>query len=229
MKNNFSRIIVSAVMGIAILTMLMIVLENAPTLVLVAYGWSVWGIIMFALAMGYWAMSTRKTYILHAAYPMLVKYYLFYTLLIAFLFGTMSYLGIWSISWKWFCLIEFVVLAIHAWRLQAVDAAKEEIVKVEEYVESNTSNWRELVMEITAIAERGPAGSKKVLTRTMETIRYADPMERKDSIGVLEQIFDKVNELSDAVDADKAEEIESLCTDIERLVKRRSSRLKDVK
>ena len=63
----------------------------------------------------------------------------------------------------------------------------------------------------------------------MEAVRYADPMERKDSIDVLEQIFDKVNELSDAVDADDSERIAALCTDIERLVKRRSRKLMDVK
>ena len=229
MKKNFSRIIVGAVLGIAILTILMLAFEKATSLMWVAYGWSVWAIVMFALTLGYWATSDNKKYILLAVYPMMLRHYLVYTLIVAFTFGALSWLDIWSINWKWFCLIEFVIMAIYAWKLQAIDAGKDEIISVDEYVQSNTSNWRELVQEITAIADSASAANKKVVTKTMEAVRYADPMERKDSIDVLEQIFDKVNELSDAVDADDSERIAALCTDIERLVKRRSRKLMDVK
>ena len=225
MIKNFIRIGVGALLGIALLTVLVILLEKMP-LLWVAYIWSIWAVVMFAIGVGFWATGSKIKFVLNAAYPLVLKSYLISTLIIAVFFCVLAYADVWTIKWGWFCLIEFVVLAVTAWKLQAMDSAMDAILAVEDAVKVSTVSWKMLVADISAIAERAAEADQKTVHRTMESIRFADPMEHSAVAGIVAQITGKVGELGTAVDAGESEKIVELCIAIERLVKERANKLR---
>ena len=228
MNKNIIRIIVAALLGITFFTVLLIILEKSP-LLYSAYIWSVWTSVIFAVGMGYWACSRKNNYILHAAYPLLLKSYLLVSILIAVIFTVISYAEIWTIPWVGFCVIEFAIFAITAWKAQALNTGEEEIAAVGEQIKISTISWKMLVSDITAIAERTSGEDSKQVNRVMESIRFADPVEHVAVSSIVENINIKVSALGEAVDNKDSEKIKEICIVIERLVKERSSKLMIVK
>ena len=223
MNKNYLRIGIGTLLGIILLSVFIGLLKERTPLVWAAYGWSVGALVMFALSLGFWAAGTKTRFILHAAYPLLVKSYLATTLAVAAFFAIFEIFGIFSIKIGWFCLIELAVFSFFAWRILALDAGREAIMATEEEIKVKTVGWKMLVLDIAAVAERS-AGNKAVL-RTAETMRFADPMEHPAVAPVAEAIGGKIAELGQAVDAGDAARIDSLCVEIERLVKERAAKL----
>ena len=228
MKKNFIRIIVGAWAGIAVFTALLILVEK-NVLVYTAYIWSVFALIVFAVGIGYWATGRKTAYILHAAYPLLLKGYTFTAILAAVIFGGLSCLGIWTMPWGWFCLLEFVLLVFTAWKIQALDAGKDAIMAVEESVKVNTVSWKMLTVNINTVAGRAATDNKTDINRAMEAIRFADPMEHAAVAGITEKIDRKITELGAAVDSNESGQISEICAAIEQLVKERAAKLMIVK
>lgn len=225
MNKNFVRIGIGSLWGIAVLTVLMLLLKRPTPLMWMAYGWSVWALAAFAIALGYWARGQKIDYVLSAAYPLMVKTYLFSTLVIAFIFGSLSFFRIWSMPIGYFALIEFALLAIFAWKLLAMNAGKDAISATEEAVKINTISWKMLIADAAAIVERTADADKKTVARLAEAIRYADPVEHPAVAGIVENIHGKIAELGAAVDAGESEKIADICTAVDRLIKERASKL----
>ena len=228
MKKNIIRIIVATLLGITFFTALLILLKKSP-LIYSAYIWCVWALIVFAVGMGYWACSRKSNYILHAAYPLLLKSYLSVSILTAVIFAGISYAKIWTIPWGWFCLIEFAAFAIIAWKVQALNTGEDAITAVDEQVKVSTVSWKMLVADITAIAERTSGADRKQVNRVMESIRFADPVEHAAVSSIVESINVKISALGEAVDSKDSGKIQEICIIIERLVKERSTKLMIVK
>ena len=224
MNKNFSRIIIGTLLGAVLLTALMILLQT-NTLLWVAYIWSIWALTVFAIALGFWATGSKLKYVLFSVYPKIVTSYLICTLLIALFFSVLSYAEFWTISWRWFCLIEFAVLAVTAWKLQALDAGTDKILAVEEKIKVNTVNWEMLLADISIVVDKTADADKKNVVRTMETIRFADPIGHSAVVEIEKSIKNKISELGIAVTASDSEKIHTLCTEIENLVKERSTKL----
>ena len=224
MNKNFSRIIVGTLLGVVFLTVLMVLLKT-NALLWAGYVWSVWALVVFAVAMGFWATGSKLKYVLFAAYPQIVSSYLIATLLIALFFCGLSYAGLWTIAWGWFCLIEFGVLAITTWKLQAVGTAKDEILAVEEEVKLSTVDWKMLIADISAVFDKTAVADKKVVERAFKAIRFADPVTHSAVSGIEENIKNRIVELDGLSEAGKSEEIADACAAIERLVKERATKL----
>lgn len=229
MNKNFIRIGLGSLIVVVFLTGVMMLPEKTNSLMWSAYGCCIWALLVFSVAMGYWAAGNGIKYVLNAAYPLAVKSYLFIAILIAIVFGALSYAGAWTSPVGVFLLIEFAVFAVFAWRLLAMNAAKEAIMATEEAVKVNTVSWKVLTADVTAIADRAAAADKKAVTRIMETIRYADPMEHPAVAAVVEKINGKVAELGAAVDAGESEKISEICNALELLCKERANKLMIVK
>ena len=223
------RIIVGAFIGIALFTVLLLLLENPSTLVKVAYGWCVFSLVIFAAGMVTWASGSKIKYVLSAAYPLVLSSYVITSLIIAFVFGLLSYDGIWTISWGWFCLIELLVLALATWKIQSMGAAEEAIMATENSVKVSTVSWKMLTADMIAIAERVGAADKNAVSRIAEAIRYADPVDHPAVDAVVEKITVKIAELGAAVDAGESEKIAEICTTLDLLVRERANKLLIVK
>ena len=224
MNKNISRIIFGSLFGIVIFTILLILLEKTP-LLWTAYAWCVFAIVAFACSMGYWAKSQKENYILHAAYPMVVWSYLIITILVAVFFAALEYAGIWAIKFGWICLIEFIILAISAWKLQALDVAREVIEEVDQQVKMSTITWKMIRVDLMNIAENMSSPDKKIVAKTAEIIRYSDPMEHPAVADIVAAISKKINDLKNAVNENNSGLIAALCSEIEQLEKERKNKL----
>lgn len=87
MNKNFIRIGIGALLGIVVLTVLLMQLKEPGSLLYIGYVWSLWAIIVFALGLGVWAIGSETRYLLYASYALLLKFYLFITIGIAFFSG----------------------------------------------------------------------------------------------------------------------------------------------
>ncbi len=221
---NFSRIAIGALMAIVFLSILLSLVERT-TLVWTAFAWSIWAIVVFAISMGFWATSNRNSYFLNAAFPMVVRGYMVTTLVIAFLFVFFEKIGAFSLKYGWFCLIEFGVLMIYAWRFQAMDVAREEINNVDNQVKVKTVNWKLIVADIMAIAEKSSAPDRALIFNIAELIRYADPMEHELVSDVVQKIRLQVNELDVAVAEKNSDKITEICRSLELLCNERTNKL----
>ncbi|MBR2440448.1 MAG: hypothetical protein IKB25_09655 [Lentisphaeria bacterium] len=228
MNKNIVRIIYGSLLGIFILTGFLLFFEKS-ILLWVAYFWSVFAVIAFACAVGFWAKSNPDTYILRAAYPMVVWSYLLWTIGIAAVFVILKYTGIFTIHLGLFCLIEFILLAVYVWRLQAIDAARDEIEAVEQFVKESTITWKMIRVDMQNLEESMTGSDKNVVAKAAEAIRYADPMEHAAVEKIVMQIHEKLDELTAAVKDNKSEAVTVLSSEIEQLVKQRANKLKIVK
>ena len=227
MYKNFIRIVIGTLLSIGLLTGLMLLIDYPEPLLWVAYGWSVWALVVFMGSLGFAAAGKGTKYVLNAAYPLLLKIYLFVTLLLAVIFSLLSYFNIWTMPIGVFCLIEAAVLIIFAIKLLTMGAARDEILAVETAVKANTISWQMVVLDITDVAEKPSA--PEAVKRTMEAIRYADPVDHPAVTYIAENIKCKVAALGMAVDAGETEKITAVCTEIEQLVKERANKLLLVK
>ena len=224
MNKNFIRIGIGALLGIVVLTVLLMQLKEPGSLLYIGYVWSLWAIIVFALGLGVWAIGSETRYLLYASYALLLKFYLFITIGIAFFFGILSYSGLWTIHWGWFCLIEFIVLAITAWRLQAMDAAKDEIMSVENSVREKVLSWKMLTAEVNAIFSAADGERKKEIAAVYDAVRYADPMSNANLTDIENEIKENIAELASAEG-----DISSLCQKIILKIKQRNEMCKLLK
>ena len=223
MNRNFIRIGIGTLLGIAVLSVLVGLLPQRTPLVWTAFGWSVGALVMFALSLGFWATGSKTRYILNAAYPLLVWGWLFLTLAAAFGFVALECFGVFSVKVGWFVLIELAVLAIFAWRILSLDAGREAILATEDAVKVDTVGWKMLVLEMKSVADR--AADLPAVVRAAEAVRCADPMEHPAVEGIVNTLRDRIAELDKAVTANDAARGEELCTEIERLVKKRADAL----
>lgn len=223
MCKNFIRIAIGTLLGIGLLTGLVLLIDCPDPLLWVAYGWSVGALLVFMFSIGFAAAGKGTKYVLNAAYPLMLKSYLFVTLLMAVFFSLLSYFNIWTMPIGVFCLIEAAVLVFFTWRVLAMGAARDEILATEAAVKTNTISWKMVVLDITAVAEKNSA--PEAVKRTMEAIRYADPVEHPAVVYVAENIKSKVAALGMAVDAGETEKVSAICTEIEQLVKERANKL----
>ncbi len=228
MNKNISRIIFGCVFGIAIFTILLCLLDKTP-LLWTAYAWCIFAVAAFGLAMGFWAKSHADSYILRAPYPMVVWSYLFWTIGVAVFFVVLEYIGLWAIKFGWFCLIEFVILAINAWRLQAIDAAREEIESVDQYVKVQTYSWKMIRVDMMNLAASISGADKKIVSKAAETVRYADPMEHPAVEDIVANLYEKISDLKTAAAENNSLKISTLCREIEQLVNERANKLKILK
>ena len=224
MNKNISRIIFGSLFGIVIFTILLILLEKTA-LLWTAYVWCVFAIVAFALSLGCWAKSQKGNYILRAAYPMVVWSYLIITILVAVFFVALECAGVWSIKYGWFCLIEFIILAFSAWKLQAIDSAREVIEAVDQQVKIDTITWKMIRVDLMNIAENMSSPDKKIVAKTAEIIRYSDPMEHPAVADIVAAISKKINDLKTAVNENNSGLIAALCSEIEQLEKERKNKL----
>ena len=224
MNKNIVRIIVGVSLGAVLVFILVFLLRSTP-LLWVAFAWVMWALLAFALAMGFWARGRRTEYVLNAAYPGVVGGYLAATLAVSAVFAAIEQLHIFALPYGWFCLIQLAVMAVFAWRLQAMEVGRQAILARETAVKAGSANWKLAVLEISAVAERAAAADRPKVSHAADAVRFADPMEHEAVAQLAAKIGDRISSLGSAVDAGESEKIDELCTEIERLVKERAGKL----
>ena len=224
MNKNIVRITVGAALGIVLIFILVFLLRST-LLIWIAFAWSVWALLAFSLALGFWAKGRQTRYVLNFAYPAVVSGYLSSILVVSAVFVILEQLYIFSIPYGWFCLIQLAVTAFFAWRLQAMDDGRQAILNVEKTVKCNSVNWKVMITEITAVAERSSAADRDRVSRAADAVRFADPMEHEAVASLTAEIYSCISALGNVVDAGESEKIAGYCDQIERKVKERANKL----
>ena len=137
--------------------------------------------------------------------------------------------GCWNMPVGWFIVGHIVLAGLTAWKLLAADAGKEEIERIEVEVHQKTFDWKELRMQINAIAARADKSVKKDLESVCDAIRYADPVTSAELDDIESDIKNNVNILSEAVKENDKSEITKLTQDLLQQIRQRSEICKMLK
>ncbi|GHU84375.1 hypothetical protein FACS189473_1550 [Spirochaetia bacterium] len=114
--------------------------------------------------------------------------------------------------------------------LIAVDAAKEEIERIDEKVKEKVFYIKSLQVDVEGLADKTPDESlKKTLKALAETIRYSDPMSSPQLAAIENKIEAKVSNLTEAVEEANSEAIKALCNELQQLFAERNRKCKILK
>lgn len=228
MNQYEKRIIAAVVIGIAIVSAIYIPLRK-DAVVHTAYASLVFAAILSGASLWQLEKKLAQDYVTSLAFPLALKAYLALTVIMAVVFVTLDLAGVWSISFAWYMALQVVVIGLTAWKLLAIGAAQDAILKVGEQVQATVSNWKLLQADADAILKAAPAALQRDISDVRDAIRYADPMSRPEVAAQEQEIAGGLGQLRELVKENKADEAKALCTRIKDVVADRANRLKILK
>jgi hypothetical protein len=111
--------------------------------------------------------------------------------------------------------------------LIAVDAAREEIERIDEKIKEKVFYIKSLQVDIECLVDKTLDESvKKILKNLAETIKYSDPMSSPQLASIENKIETKVAILTETVDAN---DIKALCNELQQLFAERNRKCKILK
>ena len=228
MNQNEKRIIAAVAVGIAIVTAIYIPLRK-DMVVHTAYATLVLAAILAGASLWQLEKKLAQDYITNLAFPLALKFYLGMTVAMAVLFVLLDLAGVWAISFSWYAALQVIIIGFTAWKLLAIGAAQDAILKVGEQVQANVSNWKLLVADADAILKTAPADLHRNVSDLRDAIRYADPMSRSEVAAQEQEIAGGLKQLRDLVREGKADEAKALCARIQDVIEDRANRLRILK
>ena len=228
MNQYEKRIIAAAVVGIAIVTVIYIPLRK-DAVVHTAYATLVLAAILSGASLWQLEKKLAQDYITNVAFPLALKAYLVLTLMMAVVFVALDLAGVWSISFSWYMALQVVVIGLTAWKVLAIGAAQDAILKVDAQVSATVTNWKLLLADADAILKTTPAALQRDVSDVRDAIQYADPISLSEVATQEQEIAGGLGQLRVLVKENKADEAKALCTQIKDVVADRANRLKILK
>lgn len=105
-----------------------------------------------------------------------------------------------------------------------MDAAKDEIMSVENSVREKVLSWKMLTAEVNAILSAADGERKKEIAAVYDAVRYADPISNANLTDIENEIKENIAELASAEG-----DISSLCQKIILKIKQRNEMCKLLK
>lgn len=225
MNNYQKRILAAGLVAAAILTAVYILVDWSPV-IHCAY---LFLLMDAGLACGaLWQLSrvNKDGYLTGLAFPLALKGLLLAAAAAAVLVAALDLAG-WSMPWKWFCVIEIIILGVVCWRLLAIGAGEEVIQEVGNQVKTQTAVWMMLRADTEAFLCDAPAAAQPDFTRVRDVIRYADPMSIPEVTAIETDIQARLRQMREL--ATQGEDTSAIARQIENLVHDRANRLKLLK
>lgn len=228
MNTQQKRILAGAVIGIAIPTAILIPLPK-DNLIFTAYGFLLLAVAIAAASL--WQLSTggAKNYLTGLAFPLALKRYLVLTIGMAVVFIALDLADIWYLPPLWYSAIQVIIIGYTAWKLLAIGAGQEEIMRAGDAVKEQTSAWKMLLADTEEILTTIPPGMKESVSEVRDAIRYADPISHPAIASIDESIRNAIVQLKTLIAEDKESEVSALCKQIIDHVRDRANRLKLLK
>ncbi len=218
-KKTFAAI--SGILFIVITALFFIV--SVTPLYIIAYIFALLGIIgLWSSAM--FVLKNSGAYPWVAAIPIAAIKYLCLELVLSAVFVILEQLGLYSLPTAFFIIAHILILAIFAIRIIMLNAGKKEIERVEGTVKQSTFDWKLLIADIQALAERSPE-----LKSLLDAIKYSDPATPPELAEYDEKIRDGITALEKAVDVGNGTLISELSITLQRQIKDRNNRAKLLK
>ena len=188
------------------------------------------GVACVALAGGaLWQLSrvNKDGYLTGLAFPLGLRSALLVSGALSVAAVAFQLAGGWNLPWRWFCVIQLVVLALAGWRMLAIGAGEEVIQKTEEQVTARTAGWKMLRADSEALLLSAPSNAKADFQLVRDAIRYADPGSLPEVSTIEEEIRSHLKQMKEL--ADGGEDTSAIARRIEQLVSERGTRLKLLK
>jgi len=123
-----------------------------------------------------------------------------------------------------------ILLGVCLIGLITVEAAKEEIERIDEKIKGKVFYIKSLQVDVEGLLGKVPDDSlKKPLKDLVETIRYSDPMSSPQLAAIENKIEAKASALAEAVDNANGESVKALCNELQHLFAERNKKCKILK
>jgi len=228
MTSQKKRIIAGCIVGIAVVTAFLLLLDMTP-LVICAYVFLLMDVLLAGGALWQLSNAGRKGYITGVVFPMALRPYLIFSLSLAVVMVSLEIGKVWTMPWTWYAAIQILALGFTAWKLLAIGAGHDEIHRVGEEVRAKVVSWKLLQADAEAILKETPEGLKSDISAVCDAIRHADPMSMPETASIEDGISRNVGELKSLVLEGKTDEAKALCTKIRNAIRDRANRLKILK
>ena len=228
MNNHQRRLLTGFIIAVLVLTALFLILPKTP-LVITAYCFSLLAPVMFFGMLLLVTTSTKKQYITNAAFPLQASTYAGLNISICVLIVLLAHFEIWTMAPKWFALVHILLIAFFAWRVLAMDSGREKIEQVGGTAQQKVQNWKMIGAEVETLKNNAPESCRKALQDVIDAIRYADPMSTPDLEPLDDAIRENVCQLGTNLKEKKPEDVQAICSAIQKQVKDRSARAKLLK
>ena len=228
MNTQQKRILAAALVGIAIPSAILIPLQK-DNLVFTAYAFLLLAVVISAASLWQLSCEGSKNYLTGLAFPLALKLYLLSTIGMAVVFVVLDLTETWYLPPLWYAAIQVAIIGFTTWKLLAIGAGQEEIVRVGDAVKEQTSNWKMLLADTETILTTIPSSMRKSLSEVRDAIRYADPISHSAIASLDESIFNAIAQLKNLISENKEAEVSALCKQIIADVHDRTSRLKRLK
>ena len=227
MNHNF-RIFLGGVIGVVILTVLFFLLPRDGVLI-TAYVFALFAVAVMCISLLWTANRSGGEYVTSAAFPVAAYSYASLNIVVSVLVVALKHFDFYALSTGWFFFIHILIAGFFGWKILAMDAGREIIEERGAEVIVKTSNWKKLVMKLTAIAAVADAEIKSHVTAVKDAARYADPMTCSELFDIESTIADKIAKLGSAVKAHSNAEIPTMCQELLLEIKQRNELCKAYK
>jgi len=191
------------------------------------YGFSMLAILLSA-AVSFYAFDREGLRSKFYGVPLIsvVWRYLVIQLLIGILEMILDFI---PIPFQYGIAVNTVLLGACLLGLITVEAAKDEIVRIDEKVKEKVFYIKALQADVEGLLGRVSEDLKKTLQDLAETIRYSDPMSSPQLAAIENKIEARAANLAEAVDKNDGDAVKALCNELQQLFAERNRKCKILK
>lgn len=126
--------------------------------------------------------------------------------------------------------VNIILLGICLIGLFSVDAAKEEIERIDEKIKEKVFYIKSLQVDIETLVNKTTDDSvKKMLKDLSETVKYSDPMSKPQLVAIENKIENKTAELAKNIEYNDINASKVLCEELQQLFAERNKKIKILK
>ncbi len=226
MTTQQQRILVGGLIGAAVPTAVFLLIPK-DALIVTLFLFLLLSVVVAVAALWQLSQANRETYLTTLAFPLALKGFLALEAGMAVAFCALHLSGGWSIPVTWYAALQVVLLAVTAWKLLAIGAAKEMIDDGGAGTKAATSAWKLLQADAEAVLPLATPESRREVEGVVEAIRYADPVSVPEVSALEEEIRSQIVRLKEL--ASEKKEVSAVCQDIRDAVRDRATHLKALK
>jgi len=192
------------------------------------YGFSMLAMLLTA-AVGFYAFDRETLKSKFYGIPLIyvVWRYLIIQLIIGFLEMVLDFI---PIPFQYGLVLNTILLGACLIGLFAVEAAKDEIERIDEKVKEKVFYIKSLQADIDCLVGRASDDFlKKLLKDLVEVIRYSDPMSSPQLAAIENKIEARSAVLTEAVEKADGDTVKALCNDLQQLFAERNKKCKLLK
>ena len=192
------------------------------------YGFSMLAMLLTA-AVGFYAFDKETLKSKFYGIPLIyvVWRYLIIQLIIGFLEMVLDFI---PIPFQYGLVLNTILLGACLIGLFAVEAAKDEIERIDEKVKEKVFYIKSLQADIDCLVGRASDDFlKKLLKDLVEVIRYSDPMSSPQLAAIENKIEARSAVLTEAVEKADGDTVKALCNDLQQLFAERNKKCKLLK